>query len=43
MPLFDHLYVCGDNPQALASGLSPVEMEKHEINLYTTYTFIILY
>ena len=35
--------VCGDNPQALASGLSPVEMENHGINQYTTYTFNILY
>ena len=29
--------VRGDNPRALASGLSYVQMDKHGITIYTTY------
>ena len=29
--------VRGDNPRALASGLSYVQVDKHGINIYTTY------
>ena len=29
--------VCGDNPRALASGLSYVQVDKHGITVYTTY------
>ena len=29
--------VCGDNPQALVSGLSYVQVDKHGITIYTTY------
>ena len=29
--------VCGDNPRALASGLSYVQVDKHCITIYTTY------
>ena len=29
--------VCGDNPRALASGLSYVQVDKHGIIFYTTY------
>ena len=29
--------VRGDNPQALASGLSYVQVDKHGITIYTTY------
>ena len=28
--------VCGDNPRALASGLSYVQVDKHGITIYTT-------
>ena len=32
--------VCGDNPRALASGLSPVHIDKHGITiLYHLYQF----
>ena len=29
--------VCGDNPRALASWLSHVQVDKHGITIYTTY------
>ena len=29
--------VRGDNPRALASGLSYVQVDKHGITIYTTY------
>ena len=29
--------VCVDNPRALASGLSYVQVDKHHITIYTTY------
>ena len=29
--------VRGDNPRALASGLSCVQVDKHGITIYTTY------
>ena len=29
--------VRGDNPRALASGLSYVQVDKHDITIYTTY------
>ena len=29
--------VGGDNPQALASGLSYIQVDKHGITIYTTY------
>ena len=29
--------VCGNNPRALASGLSYVQVDKHGILFYTTY------
>ena len=31
------LPVRGDNPRALASGLSYVQVDKHGITIYTTY------
>ena len=31
------LPVRGDNPRALVSGLSYVQVDKHSINIYTTY------
>ena len=30
-------HVRGDNPRALASGLSYVQVDKHGITVYTTY------
>ena len=32
--------VRGDNPRALASGLSYVQVDKHCITIYTTYTSV---
>ena len=29
--------VHGDNPRALASGISYVQVDKHDITVYTTY------
>ena len=38
-----HVHVCGDNPRALASGLSYVQVDKHGITilyrLHSMYTF----
>ena len=34
--------VHGDNPQALASGLSYVQVDKHGITIYTTYISVYL-
>ena len=33
----NNLYVPGNNPRALASGLSYVQVDKHCITFYTTY------
>ena len=35
-------HVRGDNPRALASGLSYVQVDKHGITIYTTYISVAL-
>ena len=34
--------VRGDNPRALASGLSYVQLDKHGMTFYTTYISVVL-